>query len=515
MPRPQYPPYDFTCAYTDGCPYMDGLSTTWVFGQYRRADDIYHEHLRIIDAFAADLDIARKRVVDLERENAELTAKLTVLHRRQFKANKKKADNNSNRQDDSDKDKGPKKRGAPAGHPGWFRPKPQHIDSTVDVPAPAMCPHCQADNLIFTQEIEEHLQEDIVLQPRTVVTRYMHEAAYCPRCKRTVVQAAEDEILNAPIGPVAKSTAIYLRYRIGMSYRKIQEVFRVLFGLNFVPASAVGFDRQAVVKGAAIYEDLREKIKAAAIIHADETSWRNDGIGHYAWYAGNNDLAFFHIDRHRSTEVAQSILGSNFGGSLITDRYAAYNGVNAKNRQTCLGHLITTAKDITKELLLIDNSVRDKKAEIFCDHIATFFSTACAKGQELLSGALQWEQAPRIEKQFLSELKKLCANTLSYKPAETLRAALIGKDQQFLFTFLRYPGVQPTNNQAEQSIRFLVIFRKIMFGTRSQSGLRTHSILPSLVLTAIRQGQHPRKFLQTLLTSDTPTAQAALYNNSA
>jgi len=40
------------------------------------------------------------------------------------------------------------------------------------------------------------------------------------------------------------------------------------------------------------------------------------------------------------------------------------------------------------------------------------------------------------------------------------------------------------------------------------------SILPSLVQTARRQGVHPRKFLQTLLTADTATAQAALYNNS-
>ncbi|MGD0489759.1 MAG: transposase, partial [Syntrophorhabdales bacterium] len=89
------------------------------------------------------------------------------------------------------------------------------------------------------------------------------------------------------------------------------------------------------------------------------------------------------------------------------------------------------------------------------------------------------------------------------------------KDRKNLFTFLRYPGVQPTNNQAEQSIRFLVIFRKIMFGTRSQSGLRTHSILPSLVLTALRQGRNPREFLQILLTSDTAKAQAALYQNTS
>jgi hypothetical protein len=35
------------------------------------------------------------------------------------------------------------------------------------------------------------------------------------------------------------------------------------------------------------------------------------------------------------------------------------------------------------------------------------------------------------------------------------------------------------------------------------------------VQTARRQGVHPREFLQTLLTADTATAQAALYNNSS
>ncbi len=27
----------------------------------------------------------------------------------------------------------PKKRGAPKGHPGWFRPKPPHVDHDVEV----------------------------------------------------------------------------------------------------------------------------------------------------------------------------------------------------------------------------------------------------------------------------------------------------------------------------------------------------------------------------------------------
>ncbi len=46
-------------------------------------------------------------------------------------------------------------------------------------------------------------------------------------------------------------------------------------------------------------------------------------------------------------------------------------------------------------------------------------------------------------------------------------------------------------------------------------GSYSHSVLPSLVLTAKRQGKHLLGFFQTLFTSDTATAQAALYDGSS
>ena len=203
------------------------------------------------------------------------------------------------------------------------------------------------------------------------------------------------------------------------------------------------------------------------------------------------------------------------GGVLVTDRYAAYNSTNPAERQTCLAHIIRRAKEIAQELSLLNNNYRDLKAESFCARIAKLFSRVCKVGQKISSGLITIEQIPAIEKKFIENLKTCCANELSFSSAETLRSKLIGKEIDQLFTFLRHPDVPPTNNQAEQSLRSIVIFRKIIFGTRSASGLRTHSILPSLVLTARRQGNHPREFLQILLTSDSPTAQAALYNNSS
>jgi transposase len=360
----------------------------------------------------------------------------------------------------------------------------------------------------------EHIQEDIVIRPRTLVTRYLHGQAWCMRCNRPVVQASEGELLNAPIGPVAKSVAIYLRYRIGIPYRKTAELFRELFGLNFVPASAVGFDRKATARGAPIYEDLRDKIRASDLLHADETSWRSDGLGHFVWFAGNQNLSFFHIDRHRSAEVAKTIFGEDFDGTLVRDRYAAYHGIGV-DWQACIAHILTKAKEIRGEHALLPETETDAATGPFCDRLMDLCSRLCDTGQKLKSGHIPWKAVGKIEKRFVTELNNICQQPLRFKPAQTLRSYLAGPEQKFLFTFLRRPGVPPTNNHAEQSLRHLVIFRKICFGTRSESGLKTHSILPSLVQTARRQGVHPRKFLQTLLTADTPTAQAALYNNSS
>jgi transposase len=50
-----------------------------------------------------------------------------------------------------------------------------------------------------------------------------------------------------------------------------------------------------------------------------------------------------------------------------------------------------------------------------------------------------------------------------------LAAAFLEHHEHF-FTFVRTRGVEPTNNQAERSLRPAVQWRKISFGTRSATG---------------------------------------------
>lgn len=510
-------PWNYECPYRHHCPHLDGLSTHWVGEEYQRSHEEHCDHWKIRDIQQEALDKSLRKIVELEKENEQLQAKLKALHRKQFKANKRTDKSLGDNGNPTDAPRKSKKRGAPKGHPGWSRRKPEHVSQIVDVPAPEECPHCSCSNLSPLEELKDHLQEDIVLQPRTFVTNFKHHQAFCPQCNRAVIQAAEGELLNCRIGPVTKAAAVYLRYGLRIPYRKVQELFEVFFDMPFVPATAMAFDRTATSKGEPLYADLKEKLRSVTSAHADETSWRQDGIGHYVWYAGNDDLAVFHVDRHRSSEVAQSILGKKFGGVLNTDGYAAYNAVNAKDRQSCLAHLIRKAKEIKKEILLTKPKFQDQQSIRFCNSISKLFKKACLVNRKANDNDIRSSVAQARKHRFYSLLNTICLTPLADKNAETFRNRLLNPKKEYdrLFTFLEYPDVQPTNNQAEQSLRSMVIFRKICFGTRSADGSRTHSILPSLVLTAQRQKQHPLKFLQTLFTSAPATAQAALFNNSS
>jgi transposase len=41
-----------------------------------------------------------------------------------------------------------------------------------------------------------------------------------------------------------------------------------------------------------------------------------------------------------------------------------------------------------------------------------------------------------------------------------------------LWTFAKYPGVEPTNNHAERALRGAVIYRKLSLGSQSEAGER-------------------------------------------
>ena len=235
----RYPkaPYEFDCRYRNACPYMDGYSATWALTRVRDADRMHDDYWRLSDIHDNEVSTLNLRINQLEQENSQLKAQLKTLHQRQFKANRKPRTSKDNKTQNNTKKTRP--RGAPQGHPFWTRRPPDHVDKELEVSAPKACPHCRCDHLHPSDEIHEHVQEDIVLQPKTYVVNFKHHQAYCPKCRRLVYQDGPGELRNCEIGPVTKATAVYLRYGLRIPYRQVQRLFDTLFNMPFVPASAL------------------------------------------------------------------------------------------------------------------------------------------------------------------------------------------------------------------------------------------------------------------------------------
>lgn len=503
MSRRMEAPVGFECPYRHNCPHLDHLSTTWVM-------EVYQESFKLRGQAYAMEECCQKRIEELEatlRERDAKIAQLRVQHQKQFKTRTKQAPPPAR---DS-----ARKRGAPLGHPAWRRREPDHIDQTVEVPAPKICPRCQCKVLSPHPELYEHVQEDIVLVPRTRVVRFVHAQSHCPECRRAVYQLAQGELAGVSIGPVTRAVAMHLRYDLQIPYRKVQHILCDLFGMPLVPASAMAFDRKAAAAGQPLYEELAAKLKSAEVAHADETTWREGGQGRYIWFGGNQDLAVYQITDNRSADSAVQLLGDDFDGTLVTDAYAAYNAVNARRRQTCWSHIAARSKEILQQIELTTSPIAVPWSVAFCKKLKKFASRLCDLGRQLRNKKLKRAQAIAMIPALEQQLKRFAGRPLDYAPAETLRERIMNKDRDKLFTFLRVPGVEPTNNHAERSVRFLVIMRKICFGTRSQAGSQAHSILPSLLETVRRQGKDRIRFLTTLLTKPTDAARAALFANTS
>ena len=86
----------------------------------------------------------------------------------------------------------PKKRGAPVGHPGWFRKTPTRMDETIEVTL-TRCPHCGSRALTEDPDVEEHVQEDIVV-PQVQVTKFRRHHYRCRGCGAGVAGVGPEEL---------------------------------------------------------------------------------------------------------------------------------------------------------------------------------------------------------------------------------------------------------------------------------------------------------------------------------
>jgi transposase len=103
--------------------------------------------------------------------------------------------------------------------------------------------------------------------------------------------------------------------------------------------------------------------------------------------------------------------------------------------------------------------------------------------------------AGRLEAARVEVMRQATEGVPPTKAAANL-AARLEKYGGCYFRFITTPGVEPTNNLAEQAIRFVVIDRHITQGTRGEVGQRWSERIWTVIATCAQQGRSVWKYLE-------------------
>ena len=416
-----------------------------------------------------------------------------------------------------------KRPGRKKGHPAALRPMPGKIDVHEQVNVPidnfgkACCPECRSQ--LGEVEHYERIVEELI-PSQVLVTCYHTTSGWCPCCRTRIESRAENQppaadLPHAQLGLNALSTAMMMRVCYRLPLRQITRLFLQLPGLKISPGAIVKQIKRVAKWMEKQYQRLKLVLRAAGVVHADETGWRINGKNGYLWTLSTGDqgdqatpMTLYHVDRSRGAQVIVDLLGRAFGSggdqTLVSDFYAVYDQFDS-SQQKCLTHLLRELRDtIAKRPELADHAFFKRCRKLIQDMLRL------KKSRKQLKRSNYEHRVELVERR----LEQLAAQQWDDADADRLTRRL-SKYRTRLTTFLHKPEVDGTNNAAERAIRPAVVMRKITGGSRSDEGAKAWAILASVMRTAEQQGRDVLETIKTLLRAEWAGKNIALLTDTS
>ena len=395
------------------------------------------------------------------------------------------------------KPQGRKKRpGRKKGHDGVSRLQPQQVDQFKEHSL-ERCPHCHTP---LKEQIKEYKRytEDIPPIEKPEVTEHTVPGYWCPQCKKVVFAPVPDALPNAVIGLRLVVFTAWLHYLVGVSVSNIVKILSVICSFQISAGGLTQAWKNLSILLEPMYNGIGQSISTSAVLNADETGWRLNGITHWLWCFTTKEFCYYLITRSRASPVVKQILGTLFKGILICDFWGAYNKISALAKQRCFYHLFT-------ELAKVDKHNASAQWKAFRKKLARLLKDAVRLFERKDPGHL--ETFVRRKVRLYHRLEQFLEEDYKDKDAKRLIKRL-KRHKDELFTFLEYENVSPYNNHAEQQMRKPVLTRKVCQQNRSEQGAKTHAVLMSLFRSAELQGKNPVETVLTLAKATIAKAEA-------
>jgi hypothetical protein len=389
------------------------------------------------------------------------------------------------RRPENERNPHPLRPGRKAGHAGFYRPKPEHIDEYIEVNLEC-CPRCQGA-ICDKHPLVQYIEEIPVVRPR--VSQLTTQEGWCEHCQREVYSTHPLQTSRAggaaavQLGPRALGLACDLNKAKGLSMRKTVAVLADHFGLKLTPGGLALLLQRVGRKVQPEYENLAVQLRQSAVAHADETGWWVGGPGWWLWVFTTPHMTLYVVIKSRAAAVALGVLGKDFAGVLVTDCLAIYDDLN-RWQQKCYSHHLKAVSEACQS--------HPQQGEGYLLQVQALLRTA------LWLKALQEGAEPQRFELCLRNLR-LCAHALLDHPrAQTQEEKVrmrLWKQRDHLFTFLERSEVPATNNLAERQLRPAVIARKISCGNKTPKGAQAWQVLASISATCRQKGQSFIRFV--------------------
>ena len=455
--------------------------------QARKQNDTLRKRNKDLKARVSALEAT---VVEQQTIITTLKLQLEELQRIVFGKKKKKS------AEGNDEDNQPPHKAAERATDSYHRriPADEEVTST-EHHSIAMCPDCGTP--LGKLETRVSYEEDIVLPdttttPLKTVAKHEVERGWCTSCHawRTPVPIHPVTVV---LGTHVKLYICYLSILIRLSFEQIATHLKITYDFDISDGEIAYILQKEARALRSEYEALKERIRVQRGVHYDETSWKvqKEERGNYAWTmtgTETNEVAFL-CGESRGGGVVDLLRGDDADHVGITDDYVGYHK-KFKKHQLCWAHPHRKLRDL-KDSEKLDSATREHCRAVF----------------EAFSALYQKVDAVRRTPFVLEErLQKKAALTVSFDEIATEHPSdphklkkikqRLREKKELYFTCIMNEGIPPDNNKAERSLRHLVIKRKISFGSKTQRGAETLSILVSILLSL--WWRKPRNFFQEL-----------------
>ncbi len=379
---------------------------------------------------------------------------------------------------------GRKRPGGQPGHPGVTR-APLPPDEKVPLTA-EHCTHCHGARLRLkgtetTQEIE--------VEHRRKVTEYTQAIYDCLDCGTEVRATLPDGREPSGYGPQLQADIVLGHIEERLPYRKLVERL-AREGIPSCPATLQAVVWNAGEQLASAYAALLERIRAAAVVYADETTFSVDGHRWWLWTFTTVQDQFLVLRPSRGEGVVAEVLGAGFRGKVIVcDGHGAYPHRRLGwVLQRCWAHLLRKARAAEEA---------EPRAELLCEELAALYRWLVEELAEDGGPANRW-RLHRIGRRELGRLLRRYEGSRWTVQREV--GTYLRNGGSSWLTFVKHPGVEGTNNRAERSLRESVVLRKIVGTLRNATGAEALARLMSVLGTWKLRGENPTTRLHAALS---------------